>query len=75
MMLNIWICTKRSNPIILYYCNKQIIFGTPFCGKTSLASQLKERFGFSVLDYEKSSQLLKEKLGGEEGTLDELQFD
>jgi stage III sporulation protein SpoIIIAA len=35
--------------------NYSIILGTPFSGKTTLATQLKERFSFSVLDYEKST--------------------
>ena len=40
------------------------ILGAPATGKTTLAKDLESIFGFQLIDYEKVSNMLKEKLGG-----------
>lgn len=49
--------------------------GPPFCGKTTLSKYLKEKFSYNLADFEKIIQQLKEKLGGEEGPLEEVPFE
>lgn len=48
--------------------------GTPFCGKTTFAKLLKDKYKCNIVDYEKTITYLKEKLGGEEGPLEEVPF-
>ena len=50
------------------------IIGAPGTGKTTIAKELEAIFGFNIIDYEKVSTMLKEKLGGQDGPLDELSF-
>ncbi len=48
--------------------------GTPFSGKTSLARHLAETFKYHLIDFEKVTPIIKERLGGEEAP-EELPFE
>lgn len=52
-----------------------MIFGAPFSGKSTLSKHLQSKYPSVLLDYEKISAQLKEKLGGEEGALEEVPFE
>lgn len=51
-----------------------VIQGTSFSGKTTLTKHLQDTFAFHVVDFEKISTYLKEKLGGEEAA-EEIPFE
>ena len=44
-------------------------------GKTTIARHLASKLGFTLVDYEKLTETLKAKLGGDDGPLEELPFE
>jgi len=56
--------------------NYGIVVGSTLSdAETLLTKALNEKRSFSILDFEKINAYLKEKLGGEDGPLDEVPFD
>lgn len=51
-----------------------MIQGTPFSGKTSLAKFLNETYKFNLVDFEKVTPILKERLGGDDAP-EEIPFE
>lgn len=53
-----------------------VLFDNPLIqSRTRVATYLQDKFKFQVIDIEKISTALKEKLGGEDGPLESLSFD
>ena len=52
-----------------------MVFGSPSSGKTTLAKYLKEKYEYNLVDYEKITAYLKEKLGSDDGPLEEVPID
>lgn len=51
-----------------------VIQGCAFSGKTSLAKYLHDHYKFSLVDFEKVTPLLKERMGGDDAP-EELPFE
>ena len=51
-----------------------LVLGTMGIGKTSVSRYLGEKLNMQLMDWEVYSNSLKERLGGEDGPLEELPF-
>lgn len=51
-----------------------MILSPPGCGKTTVSKYISSRFDYKLIDWEETQTKLKEKLGGENGPLEELPF-
>ena len=54
--------------------NYYLILSPPGCGKTTVSKYISSRFDYKLIDWEETQTKLKEKLGGENGPLEELPF-
>ncbi len=51
-----------------------MVLAPPGCGKTTVSKHISSRFDYKLIDWEETQTKLKEKLGGENGPLEELPF-